>query len=367
MQKLIDIAGIYFARRKVFRLFLIVLTLVFWGYSEVPDWNPISEHDLNFHAIQEINARQPANPLTFAVLGDCKNSPIFTQIVDALNRDAALQFCVINGDLVLYPTTETYQAFLDQWRSIRIPTLVVAGNHDVAFQNRYLYYSIFGRFYYALSVGDNYFIMLDDSNERSLGDEQTAWLERQLKRSQGFQRRFVFLHVPLWDPRDRKDAGIRFGHALKDPDSARRLEDLFLRYHVTTVFASHIHDYYDTAPRGLRTIITGGAGAELSGHDPKHAFYHYLRVTISKDEIRIEPVRINVKTAYSGVRKYLDTAKLYALTFTKIYVRQVVLGFFLAILILDALLEFLYRRRSARTNGKGDIAEPRNSAGERQP
>lgn len=64
---------------------------------------------------------------------------------------------------------------------LRIPSLVLPGNHDVAFHDRNMYYSIFGRFYYSFILGNAQFIMLDNSNEETLGDEQTAWLEKKLK------------------------------------------------------------------------------------------------------------------------------------------------------------------------------------------
>jgi hypothetical protein len=345
MPKATDIAVTYFRKRTYFRICLIVLILSFWGYIEISDLFPLPEHDLNYHATAEIQARYQGGPIRFAVLGDCKNSPAFDDVLNALNRDTTLMFAVINGDLVLYPTNETFRAFLEQRRSLRIPSVTVPGNHDIAIENRHLYYTVFGRFYYSFSLGDSTFIMLDDSNETELGDEQMGWLEKQLQNAQTSRYRFVFLHVPLWDPRDVSATQIRFAHSLKNSDQARRLQDLFMRYRVTTVFASHIHAFYDISSPGPRTIITGGAGAELVGHDPEHTFFHYARVQATPQGVSIEPVRVDLEIPFTGFKKYWAEAKLYAVTFGKIYMLNIVLGLLIVVLTADAVMDLWGRKK----------------------
>ena len=363
MKKLTDIAGMYFRRRRYFRLFLICLILTFWAYIEISELFPPTEHDLNYHAGQEIKNRYKGGPFTFAVLGDSKNSPVFSHVVQALNSDKDLDFAVIGGDLVLYPTQETYKAFLNQRRDLQIPMLAIAGNHDVAFENDYFYHTIFGRFYYAFVLGDAQFILLDDSNETSLGDEQLHWLKKELADGQQYRYRFVFLHVPLWDPRDSRKTDIRYAHSLQDPDAARQLEDLLLKYKVTILFASHIHAYYNYTPRGLHTIITGGAGAELVSKDPEHRFYHYVKIAVSSHGVQTELVKINLAFPKGGVKKYLNLAKLYALTLGKIYFKYIILGLFVLVLTVDAFLEFLFRKKQLH-NGDTPLPMPQaDSAG----
>jgi hypothetical protein len=350
MKKLTDIAGVYFRRRRYFRLFLIFLILAFWAYIEISELFPPAEHDLNYHAREEINSRYNGGPFTFAVLGDSKNSPVFSHVVQALNSDKNLDFVVMGGDLVLHPTQETYKAFLNQWRDLQIPMLTLPGNHDVAFENSYFYYSIFGRFYYSFVLGDAKFILLDDSDETSLGDEQLYWLKKELADGLQYRYRFVFLHVPLWDPRDSGKADIHYAHSLKDPDAARQIEDLMLNYKVTIVFASHIHAYYNYTPRGLHTIITGGAGAELVGKDPEHRFYHYVKISVSGRGVQTETIKINLDTPTAGLKKYFNLASLYTLTLGKIYFKYIILGLFVLVLTVDAFLEFLFRKKQ-RSNG----------------
>jgi len=348
MEKPAHLVLAYFRRRTYFRLALIVLVLSFWGYIEIGDLIPIRERDLNRHGLDAINVRYDGGPITFAFLGDPKNSPVFEQIVRKLNKDTFLQFAVIGGDLVLYPDRETFTSFLEQWRDLEIPSLTLPGNHDVAFDNMDLYYHIFGRMYYSFVLGNSKFILLDNSNETDFGDEQEVWLRKELKDGMHYKYRFVFMHVPLWDPRDRPGVQIRYAHSLKDPDTARKIEELFLKYKVTILFAGHIHAYYDMTTRGLHTIISGGAGAELTGKDPEHTFYHYVRVKVTDQYVKTEVVKLDKAISYGGFRKYFSIAGLYWRTIGRIYLKYILLFLFIGVLALDGLLEFYYQRRQAK-------------------
>ena len=102
--------------------------MAFWAYIETSEMFPPAEHGLNYHARNEIKSRYNGGPFTFAMLGDSKNSPVFTHLVQALNSENNLDFAIIGGDLALYPTQETYKAFLNQWRDLQIPMLALPGN-----------------------------------------------------------------------------------------------------------------------------------------------------------------------------------------------------------------------------------------------
>jgi len=348
MGKLTDLAVTYFRRRTYFRLALVVVILFFWGYIEIGDLIPIEEHDLNCHALAAINDRYAGGPITFAFLGDPKNSPVFQQIVDKLNKDASLQFAIITGDLVLFPDRETFASFLEQRRNLQIPSLTLPGNHDVAFDDMSLYYHIFGRMYYTFALGNSKFILLDDSNEKGIGCEQEAWLNKELEDGMRYKYRFVFMHVPLWDPRDKPDVLIRYAHSLKDPDEARRMEELFLKYKVTTLFAGHIHAYYDVTTRGLHTIISGGAGAELVGKDPDHTFYHYVRVKVTDQDVKTEVVKLGKAVPSGRFRRYWSIAGLYWRALGRIYIKYILMFIFIVALAFDGLLEYYYRRRQRK-------------------
>lgn len=323
-------------------MFIGALTI----YSEVSDFYAIPSQDLNYKAIEEIKSSFTGDPFSFAFVGDVKNSPVFDTAVRRINEDKQIQFVVLGGDLVLYPTVETYRAFLEQRDELQQPSLALPGNHDVSFNDHYFYHTIFGRFYNTFVIGDSQFLLLDNSNEKRFGEEQLAWLKEELQTGQAYKHRFVFMHVPLWDPRSISELGVRFAHSMGDTDTARVLENLFRKHRVTLLFEGHIHAYYDISDEGLHRIISGGGGAELSGTDPDHAFHHYIKVTVADDQVGTEVVRLEQKDRGQSIGQYLDRASLYGLTFLKLYKVQIILGFLILLLVVDGTLEYFYQRRN---------------------
>jgi len=351
-KKMTEFAASYFRRRRVFRILLLITILALWAYVEISDLFPITARDLNFQSVQEISNTVKQDNYSFAVLGDTKNSPIFDDLIKQINKDKKLGFAIIGGDLVQFPSTETYRNFLKQRSLLHIPTLVLPGNHDVAFQNDYFYHRIFGRFYYSFALGSSQFILLNDSNEKDLDQQQYAWLEQQLVKGQKYQNRFVFMHVPLWDPRDSESGDFKFAHSLKNSDFARKLEALFKKYKVTILFESHVHGYYDIPQPGLHRILSGGGGAALAGADPKHSFYHYVRVNVSKDGVKTDVVKLKNYGTGKKFKLYAQKAWIYIVTFARLYALYITMALFIAVLLIDGVFEYLHRKRSETNTTK---------------
>ena len=264
---------------------LIILGLLaFTGAGLAADSAALPAKDWNLRQIERLQPPAGAT-LTFAVLGDnCSNSEVFGRVLRQLDRDPSLTFAIDVGDMVVRGTLEQFVDFFKQIEPYgRLPFLTAAGNHEVGKdQDPTLYREIFGPDYYAFSLKDDYFIVVNDAGPDGVGEAQWRWLEGELKKSQAYKTRLVFLHTPLFDPR-----GGENHHCL--PEAAgRRLSALFLQYHVTHVFAGHIHSYFSGNWDGVPYTITAGAGAPLYGTDPKHFFYHYLKVTLQEGEVHVE-------------------------------------------------------------------------------
>jgi 3',5'-cyclic AMP phosphodiesterase CpdA len=272
------------------RFVLILLGLLAWATAGLAaDLAPLPAKDWNLRQLEQLKA--PAGEtLTFAVLGDSRSNPaVFAGVLKAMAGDPGLTFAIEVGDMVEQGTLEQFDAFFKQIRSaVRLPFLTVAGNHDLG-KNRdlTLYREIFGPDYYAFPVKGHYFIVVNDEEAGGVGEAQWRWLEDELKKSRSYQTRLVFLHTPLFDPR-----GGDNHHCL--PEAAgRRLAALFRRYHVTHVFAGHIHSYFSGNWDGVPYTITAGAGAPLYGSDPAHFFYHYLKVTLRGDQVDVQVQRLS--------------------------------------------------------------------------
>lgn len=131
---------------------------------------------------------------------------------------------------------------------------------------------------------------------------QLDWLRADLTAADsrpGIRNTLVFLHAPLFTTSDGHNGNV----------SWPRLSKLFSQHRVKMVFSGHNHVYErshpifasDTFPNGVRDdangtvyAITGGGGSTLHGFREatplmarRLANYHYLRVNISGEQIRV--------------------------------------------------------------------------------
>jgi hypothetical protein len=280
---------------------------------------------------------------SFAVFGDNQNSiGVFNDLIKHVNRED-VAFSLDNGDLVFDGERPKYRFFINQVKGLDRPLLTNIGNHDILRNGRSNYYDILGPFYYSFTVGSSYFIVVDDANEQGVDPFQKEWLEEQLSRSRSYSNRFVFIHVPLYDNRV---SGFGLGHALKNKKAADELRALFDRYHVTMVFASHIHGFFRGVWGKTPYIITGGAGGELAGTDPQHYFFNYVKVDVSDKGVSYRVVKL--KTPATILERIVYATWVYAYAFFAVHYLDLIVVL-LGIYLLVALLYFLKRKRTKQT------------------
>ncbi len=253
--------------KSILPAILTTLLLVTIGLKLHSLLSPEPVSNWNYHSLQKINPKQ--TDFSFVVFGDNKNSiTVFRHLIDKINRENAA-FAIDIGDLVFDGEMEKYNFFLKQAKLFKTPLMTAIGNHEIREDGRTPYYNIFGRYYYSFRVGNAYFIILDDANEKNIDPWQMQWLRTELEKSQSSKYRFVFMHVPLYDPQPNTS------HCLSDTNNAAKLNRLFDHYKITMLFSSHIHAYFHGKWGQTPYIITGGAGAELAGKDTSHYFFHY--------------------------------------------------------------------------------------------
>ncbi len=293
--------------------------------------------DWNYMRLQKIDKEK--KNFSFAVFGDNKNSiTTFENLIDAVNSDDVM-FSVDIGDLVQDGEKEKYRFFINQIKKFRMPLLTAIGNHELRENGRGLYYDLFGRFYYSFTVGEAYFIILDDANEYNIDPWQMDWLKDQLEKAAGYKYRFVFMHVPLFDPRKE---GPRIAHNLKDMKFTNQLNAILDKYNITMFFSSHIHSFYQGMWNKTPYIITGGAGAELVGTDPEHDFYHYIKVNVSDARVTYEVKKIK-SPDFEIVDRLAHDAWIYIYSFFAFHYLDVMLA--IIILYMSTYLLFLKLNR----------------------
>lgn len=236
----------------------------------------------------------------FAVFGDNKEGhSVFNALLRDIARRRDISFCVDVGDLVPRGKTGFFRRFLKEVQgNLTMPLITAIGNHDLNGGSSDNYRDIFGETYYSFPIGTNYFIVLDAATEAGFDEIERKWLEEELRKAETSKARFIFMHVPPFDPR-----GDGFRKCLKD---GKDLLDLFRRYNVTHLFASHIHGYFSGVWEDVPYTVTGGAGGGLQGDEPEHFFHHYVTVHVHQGKAETMVKRIN---AEDGTARLFDVFK----------------------------------------------------------
>lgn len=286
--------GRFATAKKKFRghpIKIILASLCILSFIGLSSWNhyaPLSIHEWNKQETSRIKVANP-DDFSFAVFGDNKgNYTYFEPLLRDIDQDREIIFAIDIGDLVSHGKVGQFRRFVNQVKeNLGIPFLAATGNHDFNSNNGLdNYKNIFGPTYYSFQVGQCSFIVLDASTESGFDKTQRQWLQDELIRAQDAKARFVFMHVPPFDPR-------RANH-LPEKDWQDFL-NLLRRHNVTHLFASHIHGYFSGVWEGVPYTITGGAGARLQGSDPQNFFHHYVKVHVNNGRVDVTVKRINAE------------------------------------------------------------------------
>ncbi len=234
----------------------------------------------NEHALKKIANTPVKEDYCFAVMGDNRDGEgVFEKILKDIEKKDYL-FAINNGDLVSYGFRYQFREYVDMIKHLKIPFVSVIGNHDIPFfGGRGNFRNYIGKPYFSFVYGESYFIVLDNANKKRIEGKQLRWLKNQLKIAKQYKYRFVFLHVPLFNPKKRKR---KKGHSMKDKKNAKLLNKLFDKYDITMIFASHIHSYFRGKWGKTPFIITGGAGAPQSWDK---GYPHYIGVCIKGKKV----------------------------------------------------------------------------------
>ncbi|MBI5091617.1 MAG: metallophosphoesterase family protein [Candidatus Hydrogenedentes bacterium] len=195
-----------------------------------------------------ITAPEGPAPFTFVWMSDTHNAPESAKtLASILERDPKTAFLTISGDLV---GTGQYR---DDWDKLigqsseffrQRPLAPSMGNHDtIDGLGAGMYLGLFGlptngakkvepERSYSFRYGNALFLVLDAT---AVVEDQTAWLEEQLARTDATWK-FAIFHFPPYAPDDDY------------PDIRREWCALFDKYHVDFVLAGHVHYYERTYP-----------------------------------------------------------------------------------------------------------------------
>lgn len=330
-----------FNQRRKILLGVIAFLLIWLG---VWQYLPIGSGNWNAKELKKIDATPVKSDFCFAVLADNKNGfTTFHRILKDINSKDYL-FAIDVGDLVADGEKEKYRIFYNEIQGLTNPFLVAIGNHDIREQGRAVYYDTFGNFYYSFAHGNSLFVVLDNANEASIDEQQMTFLKSELAKD--YKYKFVFLHVPPFDPRGyTEDIPKLFGkggkpeHRMSDQANAKQFMDIVADAKVTTVFTSHIHGYFEETYQNVKYIITGGGGGELLYTDAKHYFYHYIDTCVSDKGVTSTVVKFP-SPDNNTMDRLSYTAWLYVWYFIVTNRMTIVLALVVLALLIDIIYEY---------------------------
>jgi hypothetical protein len=207
-----------------------------------------------------------AGAYDFVVYGDTRTRPdVHRNVMNAMVKHGIPDFVLHTGDLVadgndssLWPVFFDIEKELLRQTSF-FPSL---GNHERNSRDYYDFFQVTTP-YYSFEWGNGHFIVLNSdignvaSSERAQNaywEEQTRWLEEDLRSHQDADYRFVIAHHPPFTAVARRQG---------DNPHMTALVPMFEKYRVTAAFFGHDHNYQHYLKNGIHYVITGGGGAPL--------------------------------------------------------------------------------------------------------
>lgn len=201
----------------------------------------------------------------FVVYGDTRTRhDVHRKVIAAVLKSANPDFVIHTGDLVADGNDPAlWPIFFDIERELlrKVAFFPVLGNHERDAHNYFDYLS--AKPYYSFDWGNAHFTVIDSDIENAgttraerdaFWQEQTRWLEDDLREAQKATFRFVFAHHPPMTAVKRRQG---------DNPHMTALEPLFEKYRLTAGFFGHDHNYQHYLKNGIHYFVTGGGGAPL--------------------------------------------------------------------------------------------------------
>ena len=201
----------------------------------------------------------------FVVYGDTRTRhDVHRTVINGILKYASPDFILHTGDLVADADDPAlWPIFFDAERELLrkaafFPSL---GNHE---RNALSYFDFLNaKAYYSFNWGNAHFMVIDSDIENaaetktqrdSFWQEQTRWLEDDLREAQKADFRFLFAHHPPMTAVKRRQG---------DNPHMTALEPMFEKYRLTAGFFGHDHNYQHYLQNGVHYFVTGGGGAPL--------------------------------------------------------------------------------------------------------
>jgi 3',5'-cyclic-AMP phosphodiesterase len=228
---------------------------------------------------------------TFVVMGDSRdNDPVFHKTLNMIRKLQPL-FVLHGGDVVSRGCKKEIDHFLETVKKSLpdLPIFVVVGNHEICPKDKS---RDGGKKVFEAQVAPlNYVVDLKPLNTRvvvldnadyTLNASQLAYLKMNLTPDRRHQ--FVAMHIP-------PATGRWLFHTFTK--GAPELIQILAEKKVDAAFFSHLHLYDALQVRGVKYILTGGAGAPLTPLGFGYTGYHIVVVTVKNGQVTTRMVAVD--------------------------------------------------------------------------
>lgn len=224
------------------------------------------------------------NDYTFLVCGDTHaRTDLLARIVSQARGG---EFLVIVGDISTGKGLEEMRGMKDFLDGTGIPYYVIPGDNDMPRGDPSVFRSVFGPDYYSLDMQDSHLVFLNDA-VIGVGcpPQELVWLREDLAGAAG-KPIIAFAHVPPGAPVDM----ARSGFVEEESKNNREMKDLLAAAGTPVIYCGHIHAYMLYSSGAPRVVVTGGAGAKPHLSEESGGFHHFLRVTVSGNQVSEEVI-----------------------------------------------------------------------------
>ena len=159
------------------------------------------DKDQNIKNIQRLQSQSQSQngSFQFAVISDSQRAyDELDAFVQKANNIPGLSFVVLNGDITDFGLNSEYNWISQQLQKLRMPFIVVIGNHDMLGNGREIYRQMFGPENFAFSFSNYRFIVLN-SNSREAGFDGSlpdlSWLQGELSATPPTREIIVVAHL----------------------------------------------------------------------------------------------------------------------------------------------------------------------------
>lgn len=211
------------------------------------------EKNLNGKNIHKILALQPRKNFRFILIGDTQR---FYEEVDdfvaSVNGLDDIAFVIQAGDLSDFGLTKEFRWMNDRLGKLKMPYVVVIGNHDMLANGEKIYGQMYGPQNFSFTYSGTKFVCLNtNSNERGFDGTipDMAWLTKELTDTLNFESAFVVSHMPPFDVNFDKRMEQPYAHLMT---SSKKIQ---MSLHGHQHIASRSAPYGD----GFEYLVAGAA------------------------------------------------------------------------------------------------------------